>query len=71
MHEGFKVKVNTWMGTQQRRGRTTVLSGVKLTWAAERGVQDAEKYVESLRSHCDKAKKQHDFNDIVLVEHAS
>jgi hypothetical protein len=39
--------------------------------AAERGVQDAEKYVESLRSHCDKAKKQHDFNDIVLVEHAS
>ena len=127
IHEGFKVKVNTWMGTQQRRGRTKVPSGVKLTFnktirwakggrrrkkdpeqevqdvvtmdagmkyrelaerrlnaartafeaaavelrAAERGVQDAEKYFESLRSHCDKAKKQHDFNDIVLVEHAS
>jgi len=112
IHEGFKVKVNTWMGTQQRRGRTKVFSGVKLTFnktirwakggrrrkkdpeqevqdvvtmdagmkyrelaerrlnaartafeaaavelrAAERRVQDAEKYFESLRSHCDKGR---------------
>jgi hypothetical protein len=127
IHEGFKVKVNTWIGTQKRRGRTKVLSGVKLTFnktirwvkwgrrrkndpegevqdvvtmdagmkykelaerrlsaartafeaaavelrAAERGVRDAEKYFESLRSHCDKAKKLHEFNDVVLVDHAS
>ena len=38
--------------------------------AAKRRVKDAEKYIESLRSHCDKAKR-HDSNDGVLVEHAS
>ena len=32
IHEGFKVKVNTWMGTHQWRGRTKVLSGMKLTF---------------------------------------
>ncbi len=39
--------------------------------AAKRRVKDAEKYIESLRSHCDKAKKHHDSNDGVLVEHSS
>ena len=46
---------------------------------AERGMNDAENYVKSLRSHCkSKAKKiihlqqQHElFNDVVLVEHAA
>ena len=32
IQEGFKVKVNTWMGTQQQRGKSKVLSGVKLTF---------------------------------------
>jgi hypothetical protein len=118
VHEGF----NTWISTQQRKGRTKVFTSVKITlkksirWvkkgrrkkdpnvddvrdvvrmdagmkykelaerrlnaarsafevaavelsAAERGVKDAEKYVESMR-----AKKEHEFNDVVLVEHAS
>jgi hypothetical protein len=40
--------------------------------AAERGMKDAEKYVKSLRSHCDKVNhKQNELNDVVLVEHAS
>jgi hypothetical protein len=44
---------------------------------AERGMNDAENYVKSLRSHCkSKAKNiqlhQHElFNDVVLVEHAA
>jgi hypothetical protein len=44
---------------------------------AERGMNDAENYVKSLRSHCkSKAKNiqlQHHelFNDVVLVEHAA
>mmetsp|Transcript_1596 Transcript_1596/g.3437 ORF Transcript_1596/g.3437 Transcript_1596/m.3437 type:complete len:199 (+) Transcript_1596:35-631(+) len=37
--------------------------------AAERGMKDAEKYVKSLRSHCEKVENQNGVNDVVFVEH--
>lgn len=39
--------------------------------AAERGMRDAEKYVDSMRSLCDKVNNQHELNDAVLVGRAS
>ena len=37
--------------------------------AAERGMQDADKYIETLRTQCRKDQKCNDLNDIVFVEY--
>ena len=39
--------------------------------AADRGLQDAERYVNSLRSHCCSVGGLPSINDFVLVEHSS
>lgn len=37
--------------------------------AAERGMKDADKYIETLRTQCRKDQKCNDLNDIVFVEY--